>query len=59
MARPLPPLDAEFALVAACALLGDAALRGAAPALLDRPGFDWQRLAALAFYHEVEQCGRG
>ena len=58
MARPLPPLDAEFALVAACALLGDAALRAAAPALLDRPGFDWQRLAALAFYHEVEQIVR-
>jgi len=58
MARPLPPFDAEFALAAACALLGDAELRRAAPALLARPSFDWERLAELAFYHEVEQVVR-
>lgn len=58
MVRPLPPFDAEFALAAACALLDDEALRRAAPALLARPGFDWQRLVDLAFYHEVEQLVR-
>lgn len=58
MARPLPPFDAEFALVAACALLDDDALERAAAALLDRPGFDWERTVELAFYHEVEQVVR-
>ena len=58
MARPLPPFDAEFALVAACALLDDAALERAARALLGRPGFDWDRAAGLALCHEVEQLVR-
>jgi hypothetical protein len=53
MARPLPAFDAEFALVAACALLEDVALERAAGALLGRP-LDWERLAQLAAYHEVE-----
>jgi hypothetical protein len=53
MARPLPPFDAEFALVAACALGDDAALDRAA-ALAERAGFDWERAADLAFFHGVE-----
>ena len=51
-------LPREFALVAACVLLDDAALRRTAPALLEAPGFDWARLEELAFYHEVEQIVR-
>ena len=51
-------LPREFALVAACVLLDDAALRRTAPALLKAPGFDWARLEELAFYHEVEQIVR-
>jgi len=58
MARPLPPLDPEFALVAACAVLDEPRVNELAPVLLARPGFDWQRAARLAFYHEVEQLLR-
>jgi hypothetical protein len=58
MTRSIPPFDPAFALVAACALFDHARLRDIAPALIGRPGFDWQRLEKLAFYHEVEQAVR-
>jgi len=58
MSRPLSSFDPEFALVAACALLDDAALGRVAPALLGRAGFDWARATDLALYHEVEQVVR-
>jgi len=58
MARPLPPFDAEFALVAACALFDGDGVDRVAAALLGRTGFDWERAVDLAFYHEVEQLMR-
>jgi len=53
-ARALRPFRPEFALVAACALFDDPALKEAASGLLGQPGFDWDHFADQAAYHGVE-----